>query len=664
MSQAQATGQAVESCPETRALLGRVGDGLTRPAKAYASAASGYAAQTPPTSDPCSAPQGPARRHPPLAPLLLFPLLAGAASPFAPAAPAAQPPSVPAGTAVTAEIQPLRDALAPLIEAARERFEIPGLSLVLVRNDQVLWAEGFGFADRGLGLAAGPETVYRAGSLAKPLTATAVMQLAETGRIDIDQPLSAYLPAFSIRSRFDTTAAPITVRSVLSHHAGLPSDLNKGMWTDAPYTQVAGRLAEEYTAFPPDFVFAYSNVGYTLLGHMLEAVSGTDYPAYMQQRVFRPLGMRHSGLGKPGARAGAVAQGYRDGEPFDLLPIRDLPAHGLYTSAADLGRYLRALLGGGVLHGARVLTQAGVEQKCEPQNLDVPLDLDVVNGLGWFLEDGTIPGGGAVMRHGGATLVYAAEMILLPERGLGVAVLANADGSRAVVSQLAEAVLTQALDAVARPPSTALFLAELDKQAASPEPGDIAGRYATDFGLIAIRAQDPKLCACIIDETFNLIPYPNGWVGLGQAALGSLPRGLRPLAAMRFRSEHISGREVVVARKGEQRIVIGEKVPDEPVPQVWLDRVGRYEVVNPDPGFPLTDAVLKLRDGHLCMSYRLPELSAARVQVPLRPISDTEAIVLGLGRTRGETLRAISVDGEERLRYSGYIGRKVEAGEP
>jgi hypothetical protein len=268
------------------------------------------------------------------------------------------------------------------------------------------------------------------------------------------------------------------------------------------------------------------------------------------------------------------------------------------------------------------------------------------------------------MRHGGTTLVFAAEMILLPERGLGVVVLANADGSRAVVSRLAEAVLTQALGAVARPPSAELFLAGLAREVAEPRPADIAGRYATDFGLIAIRDPNPKFCACIIDETFNLIPYPNGWFGLGEDALGSLPRGLKPLAAMRFRTEEIGGREVVVARNGDERLVIGEKVPEEPVPQVWLDRVGRYELVNPDPGFPLTDAELKLRDGHLCMSYRLPKLSRALIQVPLRPISDTEAIILGLGRSRGETLRAIEVDGEERLRWSGFIGRRILGGEP
>jgi hypothetical protein len=121
---------------------------------------------------------------------------------------------------------------------------------------------------------------------------------------------------------------------------------------------------------------------------------------------------------------------------------------------------------------------------------------------------------------------------------------------------------------------------------------------------------------------------------------------------------------VVVAEKGERKVVIGEKVPPAPVPQVWLERVGRYEVLNPDESFPVTEPQLKLSNGHLCMSYRMPALSSKIIQVPLKPVSDTEAIILGLGRTRGETLRALDVDGEERLRYSGFVGRRLDVATP
>jgi len=587
-------------------------------------------------------------------------VLVGAAVVLHPWSIAAEAPSSgPTTPVVIDEIRTIRDDLAPLIGAALERYQVPGLSLVVVRGDTTLWAEGFGHADLENRIRATPSTVYRAGSLAKPLTATAVMQLAQSNQIDIDQPLNAYLPAFSIRSRFDTTAAPITVRSVLSHHAGLPTDLTKGMWTDTSFTRVVEQIDEEYTAFPPELVFSYSNLGYTLLGHMVQAVSGTSYEDYMAHHLFRPLGMRHSSMGEPAPARGPVAAGYRDGRRFALLPIRDLPAHGLYTSAEDMGRFMKALLSSGLRGGYRLLDRATIEQMWEPQNLDVSLDLDVVNGLGWFLENGSIPDGGVVVRHGGTTLVFGSEMILLPEWGLGVVVLANADGARPIVSRLAEEILTRVLDTSAGRPTGNWVLAEPQKQPSQPSPADIAGRYATDFGLIAIQAKDPKLCACIVEETFDLIPYPNGWFGLGDDALGSLPLSMRPLAAMQFRTEDIDGREVVVARHGDERVIIGEQVPDTPLPKVWLERIGDYQLLNPDPGFPLSEPRLKLRDGQLCMSYRLPKLSAAPVQVPLRPISDTEAIILGLGRMRGETLRAITVNGEERLRYSGYVGRKI-----
>jgi CubicO group peptidase (beta-lactamase class C family) len=569
----------------------------------------------------------------------------------------------PSDAIVGDDIRSIRDDLAPLISAAQKKFQIPAISLALVRGPGILWTEGFGYSDKSMDVRADPHTIYRAGSLAKPITALAVMQLAETSTIDIDQPLNGYLPEFSIRSRFDTTAEPITVRSVLCHHAGLPTDLNKGMWTDSPFTKVAEKLQQEYTAFPPNLVFSYSNVGYTLLGHMIEKVSGIPFGDYIAEKVFEPLDMPHSGMGERPAMVPHLARGYRGGEPLDLLPIRDVPAYGLYTSSADLARFMSAVLSQGSLAGRRVLQPETLEEVLEPQNGDIPLDLDIVNGLAWFLEHGTIPGGGTVVRHGGTTIGFSGEMILLPEKGLGVAVLANADGSRGIVSRLAEEILSRVLNAIPEPLPSGLFLKELEKTVGEADVADIEGNYATDFGLISIRPKDAKLCACIVEETVDLIPYPNGWFGLGQDALKKLPSSFRPLAEMRFQTQEIDGREVVVAKKGNKEVVLGEKVPDTSIPEVWLQRVGDYQLLNPDEHFPLTEPTLKLRDGQLCMSYKLPKLSPKTIQVPLRPISNTEAIILGLGRMRGETLRAVNVDGEEVLRYSGFIGRKIEKSE-
>lgn len=570
-------------------------------------------------------------------------------------------PAVPGpGTILDPDYQEVRDEAATLIGRVMEDYHIKGISVALVDDQALVWTEGFGYADVGRRVPATPETIYRAGSLAKPLTALAVMQLDETDQLDVDQPLFAYLPEFNIRSRFNTTAQPITVRSVLSHHSGLPSDLSKGMWSRKPFTGVATALGKEYAAYPPDLVFSYSNVGYTLLGHMVQEMTGREFTAHMRATVLDPAAMHHTGFSPTPPIQPLSSKGYKGTHEGKLLPIRDLPAYALHSNVLDLSRFMRMMLAGGWTNGTQIVDASTVEEMFEVQNADVPLDLHVRNGLGWFIERDTIVGGGYVVRHGGTTLLFGSEMILLPEHRLGVVVLANSSGSRPVVSRLAEAVLQLVLDAYEdeRPAATALFLAEMPDDPTPPAPVTPGGSYVTDLGLIAIRPKDEKLCACIAEKTLDLIPYPDGWFGVRQESVDSLPPTLRAIRDLRFATRMIDGREVIVAEKDGQEILLGEKMPRVPVPEVWIRRAGEYDLVNPDADFPLTEPRVWYEQGTLGMSYRVPLLSDKTIRVPLMPISDTEAVILGLGRMRGETLRAIEVNGEERLRYSGFIGRQ------
>ena len=554
------------------------------------------------------------------------------------------------------EVRHLRDSMLPQIDAAQRSYSIPGLSLAVVRGGDVLWVEGFGHASRSRRTPVTPSTVFGAGSLAKPFTALAVMQLAAAGAIDIDQPLQTYLPELRIRTRFGATAPPPTVRNVLTHHAGFPTDLTKGMWSDTPLTSVAAALDEEYMAFPPNLVFSYSNLGYALLGHAVQRIAGEPYAQHMRRAIFGPLGMERTAMGLSPELEPQLAPGHRDGREVGRLPIRDLPALGLYTTAADLGRFMKGLLGG----ASPVIAERAWRKMLEPQNRGVALDLHINVGLGWFLETGTIPGGGLVARHGGTTLAYSSELILLPEQRLGVAVLANSRDARTVIATLAEEILARLLDAKVAEPSR--LTARISRKLHEARLADIEGSYATDFGLVVIDPQKHQLCACLMERVFDLFEYPDGWFGLSTSTASSLPDAMGPLAGARFRAEQIGGREVIVATTGDQRIVLGEKVAEGAIPTAWVERVGKYELLNPDDGFPLTEPQLQIRQGRLCMSYKLPVLSDQTIQVPLQPVSDTEAIILGLGRTRGETLRAVTVNGAEQLRYSGFIGRKLPGG--
>ncbi len=119
------------------------------------------------------------------------------------------------------------------------------------------------------------------------------MQLAEQGKLDIDKPLQTYLPDFSIKTRFPA-AGEITPRNIMTHHSGLPGDINNSMWTahPKPFGQLAEKLKDEYSAYPPEMIWSYSNLGITLLGAMIEKVTGKDFNNYAQQQLLMPLGMK------------------------------------------------------------------------------------------------------------------------------------------------------------------------------------------------------------------------------------------------------------------------------------------------------------------------------------------------------------------------------------
>jgi CubicO group peptidase (beta-lactamase class C family) len=540
----------------------------------------------------------------------------------------------------------------------RAQHGISGLSIAVVDDQHVVWSEGFGYSDAARHKPATPDTLYPVGSISKLFTATAVMQLVDQGAVALDAPLSRYLPQFQIRSRF-TGSPPITIRSVLTHHSGLPGDLTQGMWSDASFTTVAERLWEADTAYPADLVFNYSNLGYTLLGHMIEEVTGEDFSTYLEKAVLRPLGMVHSGFVLKPRMQPLLSKAYREGRECQPLPIRDIPALGLYASVQDLSRLIQMVFA----EGRPVLRVETLKAMLAVQNAAMSLDFDTHTGLGWFLDNEAVPGVGVVAGHGGTTPWSNSQLMVLPEHKLGVVVLSNTGNTRQAVTSLAEEALRLALEyktgirSPSRPLTTAHPGIGFGAQA-----GELAGRYATDLGLLAISPKRDKVCTCLTGRTFDLIPYPDGWFGVNGLSLSgpaSNPGPYQALSQLRVSTIKVMGREVMVVQEGSRHArLLGEKLAALAIPDGWRRRLGKYQVLNADPGFPMADIVIHEQNGVLCLMYRMPVLSSHRIRVPIQAISDTEAVVLGLGRTRGETLRVTRVNGEERLHYSGYEMRR------
>src|SRR3970040_2266052 len=206
---------------------------------------------------------------------------------------------------------------------------VPAVSIALVDDQQLVWAEGFGCGDRARRVSATPETVYQIGSVTKIVSALAVMQLVEQGRMQLDRPITDHLPEFSMHSRWPR-AAPITPRALLCHHSGLPTYLLKGFFSDCSLTGLLHELRDEHLAFEPHTVFNYSNLGYNLLGLALERVTGRPYAEAVREQLLAPLGMRQTGFVPDGHIDARLARGYVHDRPMSPTPIRDIPAGGLY----------------------------------------------------------------------------------------------------------------------------------------------------------------------------------------------------------------------------------------------------------------------------------------------------------------------------------------------
>ena len=545
-----------------------------------------------------------------------------------------------------------------------KKRDVTGLSIALVDDQRVVWSEGFGYADKAGDVPASPETIYRAGSISKLFTATAAMQLAERGKMDIDHPLGDYLPGFSIRTRF-TDAVPITPRSIMTHHSGLPSDYLSGMWTrdPEPFTRVADRLKDEYMANPPGTVFSYSNLGVTLLGDAIGKVARRDFASHVRDEILLPLGMRNSSFSPSADRTPLAAKGYRKGKEAEEPSLRDVPAGGLNTSVLDLSRFVQMVFAGGTAGDRRIIKPETLDEMLRPQNAEVPLDLDFRVGLGWMLAglgDIDIRYAGPVAHHAGATFLFHAQMIVLPERKLGVVVLANSDTAGRVVGMVAAEALKLALEAKVGERQPEKEKGPGAKGALSPETLQrYEGWYATPVGAVNVRKASGGLRADVMGRTLRLIPRADGSLGLQYRLLGLFPIRIEELDGVGVSRADVAGQEILAARVHEREFPFGERIRPVPIPAEWLGRTGEYEIANAGDDAVLPEQVrLRAESGFLFVDFSIPLLFPGTASFAIAPVSDAEAVIRGFGRGMGETIRGITENGENLLSYSGYLLRK------
>ncbi len=471
-----------------------------------------------------------------------------------PAAPAAAQTVVPPARSY----EPLAKSLDRFITREITAKGIPALSITLVDDQRIVWARGFGLADPGKKIPATAETVYRVGSVSKLFTDVAVMQLVERGQIDLDAPITKYLPDFRPANPF---RKPITLRQMMAHRSGLVREPPVGNYfdpTDPSLAEMVKSLNRTALVYAPETRVKYSNAAIATVGYVLERTQKQPFAAYLKRAVLDPLGLKKSGFAPTADLtrdlAAAIMWTY-DGRvfPAPTFSLGMAPAGSMYSTVLDLGRFLTALFAGGRGANGRILKPETLEQMYQPQFARPREELRF--GIGFMVDR---LAGRPRVSHGGAIYGFATELAALPRDRLGVVVIASRDGANAVTRHIAEVALRQMLAQRQGKP-----LPAITETTAIP-PGRarrLAGRY-----------QGGGQALDLIESAGKLFLQPGrGGFRMELRARGDDLIADGPLA--HGQTLKVKGEKLVLGSKEYARV---EDQKPKPLPAGWAGLVGEY----------------------------------------------------------------------------------------
>jgi CubicO group peptidase (beta-lactamase class C family) len=331
------------------------------------------------------------------------------------------------------------------------RWEIPGLGIGIVEGNEIIYAKGFGVQSLDSGAPVTLDSIFCVASIAKCFVATAVVQLAEQGKISLDEPLVQYLPYFKLD---DDRCLQITIRQMLSHTSGMP-DLDESEYDElvshpeydegAPERFVRGLSSRKLAAAPGER-FLYSNIAYNVLGNLIAKISGQSFEAYMKEHILLPAGMPNSTFLLDEVVQDRLALPHLRTPEMIVNPVypyhrADAPASFLHTTVVDMCHWAITCLNRGIYKGQRILAPASYAMMWTPAAKRGVPPLREEMGLGWSLGhfDGV-----RTVGHGGGGFGWTCFLVLLPEKNRAAIILCNEESSaydravRAVIRTMLE----------------------------------------------------------------------------------------------------------------------------------------------------------------------------------------------------------------------------------
>jgi CubicO group peptidase (beta-lactamase class C family) len=336
--------------------------------------------------------------------------------------------------------------LAPVIREVMEENRMPGLAIAVIQGGKLAYTAGFGVKSLDdPSEKVTPESLFHMASITKTFVATAVMQLAEQGKVDLDAPVVTYLPYFELN---DDRYKAITVRQLLCHRSGMPDvidyEWHKPQYDDGALERYVRGLRNRALIAPLGTKTRYSNIAYEVLGDLIAKVSGETFEGYVRQHILQPLGMKHSTLLLKEADAALLVRPHRQIAPGEvavspIFPYNRIhaPSSTLYSNVLDMAQWAIANLQRGQAGGQRILKTEAYDALWTSSSENRFPDI----GICWFL--GRF-GDQRKVAHSGSDVGFKTDLALLPDIAIGVVLMTNVD--RVPLWKIRNAALKVAVD--------------------------------------------------------------------------------------------------------------------------------------------------------------------------------------------------------------------------
>ena len=392
------------------------------------------------------------------------------------------------------------------IHELMNKHNIPAFAISIVNDQDIMYQKAFGISDIENNIHASTKTVFKLWSVAKVFTAIEIFREVEEGLIDLDYPLTKYLPDFRIQSR-NNIENLITIKSILAHRSGLPRNEcviipEAGYYSDN-LERFEEAAADCYLAYPVGYRYKYSNLGYDLLGRIIEQTRGEGFVRYMEEHLLFDLGMKNSTFNSIDIRdPELIAKGYEfyKGKYYPMIQsdISSIPSGNLYSTIEDLSIFLKSVFRDEVFKNCETMSQMFIDyysNKSDPERM----------GLGWKTTE--IHGSELMVWHdGGPVEGIGSLMAILPYRKIGVAVIGNGTSFQGNISvpfvvEIISHLLGPELDTENNKSERPLNIT-IDEQILK----SYEGKYPAFGQMIDIRAKKHKLRGTIGGIALDMVP--------------------------------------------------------------------------------------------------------------------------------------------------------------